>query len=103
MNDGDTDTSLKVNNSYLTILVEQGLAGMLGYAALGLLTLAGLYWSFRNHFTALYSPYIIAVLAMAIQANTFEAFQLLRSWVVLAVLVASLGLDTASRKAKTRA
>ncbi len=93
VNNGDTGTSLKVNNTYLTILVEQGLLGVLAFIPIGLALALALQRSFRNKFASRYAPYVAAALAMGIQANTFEAFQLLRSWIVIACLIAAYELE----------
>jgi O-antigen ligase len=93
VNNGDNVTSRKVNNSYLTILIEQGLLGVLALSPIGWAICSSLAQSYRQKLSLVASPYTLSIIAMLVQANTFEAFQLLRSWVVLALLISGLMVD----------
>lgn len=81
------------NNDYLAYLTEQGIVGML--AALPLLYfLAKIAIEvIRRRYVQPAAPYLIAGVAMAIQANAFHSLYLLRTWAVIGLLAAAWRID----------
>lgn len=81
-----------INNDYLALLAEQGLIGLLGWLPLVLVSLRAVWSVLRQRFWHVGSPYAIALIAIAVQVNSFGGLALLRTWVVIGLLLASYRL-----------
>ncbi|WP_213011140.1 O-antigen ligase family protein [Paractinoplanes toevensis] len=81
-----------VNNDYLTFLSELGLVGVLLALPLLWLILRALWGVVRTRLDHPSSPYAFALVGMAVEANFFQSFSLLRTWVVIGLLIAGARL-----------
>jgi O-antigen ligase/polysaccharide polymerase Wzy-like membrane protein len=81
-----------VNNDYLTFLSELGLVGVLLALPLLWLILRALWGVVRTRLDHPSSPYAFALVGMAVEANFFQSFSLLRTWVVVGLLLAGVRL-----------
>ncbi|MFI5492943.1 O-antigen ligase family protein [Actinoplanes sp. NPDC051859] len=77
-----------VNNDYLAYLSELGLVGVLLALPLLWLVLRAMWGVARARLDHPASPYAFAVVGMAVEANNFQSFALLRTWVVVGLLLA---------------
>jgi O-antigen ligase len=89
-----------VNNDYLTFLSELGLVGVLLALPLLWLILRAMWGVARARLDHPSSPYALALVGMAFEANAFQSFSLLRTWVVVGLLIAGARL---MRERQTRA
>lgn len=85
-----------VNNDYLEYLSEMGLVGVVLTVPLAWLILRALWSVVRARLDHPSSPYAFALIGMAFEANAFHSILLLRTWVVIALLIA--GARLASEK-----
>ncbi len=86
-----------INNDYIQLLAELGLIGLLTFVPLGL-GLVRLSWqTIKSSFVHPASPYVFALIGTAVQANSFGALALLRTWVVIGFLLAAWRLYKAPR------
>ncbi len=89
---GEANKLQPVNNDYLAYLSEMGLVGLLLTLPLIWFVLRALWGVVRARLDHPSSPYAFALLGMAFEANAFHSLLLLRTWVVIALLVAGARL-----------
>ncbi len=77
-----------LNNDYLAYLAETGLVGILLILPLAFLVIKRIWTVIKYRFVHPSSPYAFAFIGMAFQANAFHSILLLRTWVVIALLLA---------------
>ena len=89
-----------VNNDYLAYLSEMGLVGLLLTLPLIWFVLRALWGVIRARLDHPSSPYAFALVGMAFEANAFHSLLLLRTWVVIALLVAGARLVSETTRTK---
>ena len=96
---GIPNSSLPVfNNTYVTFIAEQGLLGMALVIPLGIIVIGLIIYSVKHGFSNNAGAYALAIIALAAQANTFEAFVDLRTWMLIGFGLAALRIDLESSK-----
>ncbi len=101
---GQTDynqpvTKLPVfNNSYLTLFAEQGIGGVIAFIPMALIFAAGLARQFKRSANTQSFPYLLATLAILVQANTFEVSELPRTWILVGILLASYRINATCKE-----
>ncbi|GAA1391418.1 hypothetical protein GCM10009661_83840 [Catellatospora chokoriensis] len=86
-----------VNNDYLAYLSEMGLVGLVLTLPLIFYVLRALWGVVRARLDHPSGPYAFALVGMAFEANAFHSLLLLRTWVVLALLIAGARLYSETR------
>jgi O-antigen ligase len=88
----EADALQPVNNDYLAYLSELGLLGVLLALPLIWFVLRALWGVVRARLDHPSSPYAFALVGMAFEANAFHSLLLLRTWVIIALLIAGARL-----------
>lgn len=78
-----------INNDGLSLLAEGGIIGILSFLPLLIVIIKITWQNFKLKFNELSSPYVLALIAVTIQAQFFGAIALLRTWVIVALLFGS--------------
>lgn len=96
------NTKLPVfNNTFLTFMAEQGILGI--FLITPLVVFCGIigFKAFTKYWLGHSTGYAFALIGTAVQANTFEAYRLLRTWTVIAFLLVAWKLDHDRRGLKS--
>lgn len=96
------DSLQPINNDYLVVLVEQGLLGILGFVPLVILLMKIIIETIKRNYKNLSAPYVLALIAVAVQVNSFGGLALLRTWVLFGMLVATWRLSHKAEHLKER-
>lgn len=94
----EADKLQPVNNDYLEYLSEMGLVGVVLTLPLAAFVLRALWGVIRARFDHPSGPYAFAIVGMAFEANAFHSLLLLRTWVIIALLVAGARLASEKRE-----
>lgn len=96
------DALQPLNNDYLMVVVEQGLLGILAFIPLLFIVFKIIFETIRRNYKNPSAPYVLTIIAVAVQINSFGGLSLLRTWVVFGMLIASWRLNQESKKLNER-